>query len=78
MHMGVLKSQHTPLAMQFDQHGSNIGHHIAMLFASQFNNLPAGEVLVVRSNSLIARCAQDSLMRLVAEKTAPVTRSLQP
>ena len=77
MHMGVLKSQHTPLAMQFDQHGSNIGHHIAMLFASQFRNLGAG-VVVVRSNSLIARCAQDSLMRLVAEKTAPVTRTFQP
>ena len=71
VHQGMLKSQHTPLAMQFDQHGANISHHIAMLFASQFNNLSAGEVLVVRSNSLIARCAQDSLMRLVVVKRQP-------
>ena len=55
------------------------GHHIAMLFASQFRNLAAGEVLVVRSNSLIARCAQDSLMRLVdAKKMALVAESFQP
>lgn len=71
VHLGVLKIKDAPLALQFDQNWSNIGHHIAMLFASQFNNLSAGEVLVVRSNSLIARCAQDSLMRLVVAKRQP-------
>jgi hypothetical protein len=74
VNMGMLKTEHTPLAMQFNQHGSIIGHHIAMLFASQFRNLAAGEVLVVRSNRLIASCAQDSLMRLVAAKNGPCCR----
>ena len=50
-----------------------------MLLTSQFRNLAAGEAVVVRSNSLIARCAQDSLMRLVdAKKMALVTESFQP
>ena len=71
VHLGVLKSKDAPLAMQFDQHGASVTHHIPMLFASQFRILAAGEVLVVRSHSRIARCAQDSLMRLVVAKRPP-------
>ena len=48
VHLGMLKSQHTPLAMQFDRHGASLTHHIPMLFASQFRDLAVGEVVVVR------------------------------
>ena len=48
VHLGLLKSQHTPLAMQLNQHGASVTHHIPMLFASQFGDLAAGEVMVVR------------------------------
>lgn len=48
VHLGVLKSKDAPLAMQFDQHGASVTHHIPMLFASQFGDLAAGEVVVVR------------------------------
>ena len=45
---GLPRSGDTPLAMQFNQHGANVTHHIAVLFASQFGDLAAGEVVVVR------------------------------
>ena len=48
VNMGMLKTEHTPLAMQFNQHGANVTHHIPMLFASQFRDLAVGEVVVVR------------------------------
>ena len=48
VHLGMLKTEHTPLAMRFNQHGANVTHHIAVLFASQFGDLAAGEVVVVR------------------------------
>jgi hypothetical protein len=61
------------------EHGPDVSQHVCMVLASQFRNLAAGEVLMVRSNSLIARCAQDRVMRLGAvKKMAIVAESFQP